>query len=422
MIIMLLKINNVDFSYQSSKILDDVTFEVKSGEFLGIMGPNGSGKTTLLRCISNVLSPQVGTVLIDGRYVQKLSKKEIAKKIGVIPQTSAIDFTFTVSELVLMGRTPHIERFRSETTHDFKIAEKAMKLTNTLHLAERTFNELSGGEKQRVIIARALTQEPKILLLDEPTVHLDINNQFEILKLVKNLSEQKETIVIAVFHDLNLASQYSDKLILLNNGKIISMGLPDEVLTPKNIQKAYHIDAIVKRHPITNTPYVIPCLFAKNNEKRKGCTVHVICGGGSGSDIMKLLLDKGFKVTTGVLNVLDSDFETAKNLKIPVIGEIPFSQITNDSHKANIELIKKANFVIVTDFQVGPGNLKNIEAAEIASNFKMPVIIIDSTPISHKDFIEGKLKEHFSHLRENRAVFVRNPEEVLKTILKGVPI
>lgn len=418
---MLLKIDNLDFLYQSSKVLDEVTFEVKSGEFLGIMGPNGSGKTTLLRCISNVLSPQVGTVFIDGKNVQKLSKKEIAKKIGVVPQTSNIDFAFTVAELVLMGRTPHVERFKSENTYDFEITEKAMKLTNILHLAERTFDELSGGEKQRVIIARALAQEPQILLLDEFTVHLDINSQFEILKLVRNLSKEKEIVVMAVFHDLNLAAQYSDKLILLDNGKIISMGLPEEVLTPENIQKAYHIDAIVKRHPITNTPHVTPCLFTKNDKKRKGRSVHVVCGGGSGSDIMRLLLDKGFKVTTGVLNILDSDFETAKNLKIPVIGELPFSQITNESHKSNIELIKKADVVVVTDFQIGLGNLKNIEAAETALDSKMPVVIIDSSPISHKDFIGGDLEKHFNQLREKQAVFVRNPEEALKIILKEVP-
>jgi len=419
---MLLRIDNIDFSYQSSKILDSVTFEVKSGEFLGIMGPNGSGKTTLLRCISNVLSPQIGTVLIDGKNIQKLSKREIARNIGVVPQTSAIDFAFTVSELVLMGRTPYMERFKSETTHDFEIAEEAMRLTNTLRLAEKTFDELSGGEKQRVIIARALAQESKILLLDEPTVHLDISSQFEILKLIKNLSKQKEIVVIAVFHDLNLAAQYSDKLILLDNGKIVSMGLPDEVLTPENIQKTYHMDAIVKRHPITNTPYVTPCLFTEHDEKGKGVTVHVICGGGSGGDIMGFLLDKGFGVTTGVLNVLDSDFETAKNLKIPVVGELPFSQITNDSHKANIELIKEAKFVIITDFQIGYGNLKNIEAAEIALDSKTPVVIIDSTPISQKDFIQGNLEKYFNQLREKGAIFVENTKEALETILKEVSV
>ena len=413
---MLLKIADLSFSYQSSKILDDVTFEVKSGEFLGVLGPNGSGKTTLLSCISNVLSPR-GTVLIDGRNAKELNKKEIAKKIGFVPQTSNIDFEFIVSELVLMGRTPHMGRFKSESTHDFEIIEKAMKLTNIQHLSERTFDELSGGEKQRVIIARAFAQEPKILLLDEPTVHLDISCQLEILNLVKYLCEQERIIVISVFHDLNLASQYSDKLILLNRGRIFSAGFPDRVLTSENIRRIYQIEAIIKRHPITNVPYVIPFLYAKNDKKMKGPTVHFICGGGSGTPAMRFFMNNGFKVTTGVLNVLDSDFEAARNFKIPVVGEIPFSQITDESHMANIELIKKANFVIVTDFPVGPGNLKNIEAAEVALDFNIPVIIIESLPVYQRDFTQKNLEEYFKRLKEKGAIFVNNLESALKEVL-----
>lgn len=414
---MLLKIADLSFSYESSIILDNVTFEIKSGEFLGVMGPNGSGKTTLLRCISNVLSPRAGTVLIDSRDIHKLSRKDIAREIGVVPQTSKIDFAFTVSELVLMGRTPYINRFESYSVHDFKFVEKAMKLTNIQHLSERTFDELSGGEKQRVIIARALAQEPKILLLDEPTVHLDIGYQFEILNLVKNLCEQESIVVISVFHDLNLAGQYSDKLILLNEGKIVSMGLQDEVLTSENIQRIYHIETIVKNHPITNVPYVVPYLFGKDDKNRKGSTIHIICGGGSGNPAMKLLLDNGFKVTSGVLNILDSDFESARNLKIPTVCEIPFSQITNESHKANIELIKKADFVIITDFPVGPGNLRNIEAAETALNSKIPVIIIESTQVSQRDFTQRNLEKYFKRLKDKGAIFVENLECALKKIL-----
>lgn len=415
---MLLKIAGLSFSYQSSRILNNVTFEVKGGEFLGVLGPNGSGKTTLLRCISNVLSPQVGTVLIDGRDTQELSKKEIARKIGVVPQTSNIEYEFTVSELVLMGRTPYIGRFKSESAHDFEVAEKAMKLTNIQHLAERAFHELSGGEKQRVMIARALAQEPKILLLDEPTIHLDIHCQFEILNLVKNLCEKERIVVISVFHDLNLASQYSDKLILLNKGKIVSMGLPDRVLTSENIRSIYQIETVVKKNPITNFPYVVPCLYNKNDKKRKGSTIHIICGGGSGAPAMKLFLDNGFMVTTGVLNVLDSDFESARDLRIPMVGEIPFSQINNESHRANIELVKKASFVITTDFPVGPGNLKNIEAAGTALDLKIPVIIIESTPVSQRDFTQKNLEKYFRGLKEKGAIFVENLESALKEVLR----
>jgi iron complex transport system ATP-binding protein len=414
---MLLKIENIEFSYQSTKILNNVAFNVRSREFLGIMGPNGSGKTTLLKCISDLLRPQIGTVLIDSKEIQKLSKKEIAKNIGVVPQTTSIDFAFTVRELVLMGRNPHIDRFRFETSYDFKIVEEAMKLTNVPHLANRTFDELSGGEKQRVIIARALAQEPKVLLLDEPTVHLDIGCQLEILSLVKKLCFEKDIIVLAVFHDLNLATRYSDNLLLLDEGKIVSIGKPEDVLTPENIQRAYHIDAIVKRHPLTNTLYVTP-YESERKPSTRNVTVHVICGGGSGTYLMKILLDNGYNVTAGVLNVLDTDFEMAKHLGVTVIGEIPFSQITTASHQKNINLLKQANAAIITDFPVGPGNLKNIEAAAEAIALDIPVIFIDVTSIEQKDFTGGKLQNYFAEFRKKNVFFVKNVKEAIELLDK----
>lgn len=413
---MLLKIENIEFSYQSAKILNNVAFNVENGDFLGIMGPNGSGKTTLLRCICDLLRPQMGMVLIDSKEIQKLSKKEIAKNIGVVPQTTSIDFAFTVHELVLMGRTPHIDRFQFETPADFAMVEEAMRSTNITHLANRTFDELSGGEKQRVIIARALAQEPKVLLLDEPTVHLDISCQFEILSLVKKLCFEKDIIVLAVFHDLNLATRYSDKLLLLDNGKIVSIGKPEDVLTPENIQKTYHIGAIVRRHPLTNTLYVTP--YESERMTARNVTVHVICGGGSGTYLMKILLDKGYNVTAGVLNVFDTDFEMAKHLGVAVIGEIPFSQITNEAQQKNINLLQQANAVIVTDFPVGPGNLKNIESVAEAIALDIPVIFIDITPIEQKDFTDGMLQNYLAKFRKKNVFFVKSVQEAIELLDK----
>jgi len=217
---MKLNINGVTFYYDSVKALNDITFEVSEGDVLGVIGPNGSGKTTLLRCINLALRPKVGTVFIDGENILELDRKDIAKNIGVVPQNSTIHFPFTVFDIVLMGRTPHLGRLDRETSKDIEIAKNAMKITNTQHLADRLIDEVSGGEKQRVIIARALTQEPKILLLDEPTLHLDINHQLEVLELVKKLARENKLIVVLVSHDLNLANRYCDRLMLLNSGKI----------------------------------------------------------------------------------------------------------------------------------------------------------------------------------------------------------
>lgn len=253
---MLLKIKNVSFSYESVKALDNITFEARDGEVLGIIGPNGSGKTTLLRCINRVLKPKVGTVLIDEEDISKLDRREIARKIGVVPQHSTI-FPFTVFEVVLMGRFPHINMLSGENQNDLKIVKNAMKLTGTLHLSERLIDELSGGEMQRVIIARALAQEPDVLLLDEPTLHLDINHQLEVLELIRKITEDKRLITILVSHDLNLAARYCDKLMLLNSGKVHSIGSVREVLTAEKLEEVYHVKVEVNYHQPTQSYNII---------------------------------------------------------------------------------------------------------------------------------------------------------------------
>ena len=266
---MKLSINNITFYYDSIKALDDIIFEVNEGEVLGVIGPNGSGKTTLLRCINLALRPKVGTVFIDRKNILELDRRDIAKNIGVVPQNSAMHFPFTVFDIVLMGRTPHLGRLDKETSMDIEIAKKAMKITNILHLADRLIDEVSGGEKQRVIIARALTQEPKILLLDEPTLHLDINHQLEILELIKKLARENKLIVVLVSHDLNLAGRYCDKLVLLNSGKIYSKGRPQEVLTRHNIKEVYKIDVEISYNKKTKSLNVIPVSVIRNSGYRK---------------------------------------------------------------------------------------------------------------------------------------------------------
>lgn len=261
---MKLKVNGICFSYGSVRALDDVSFEVNGGEVIGIIGPNGSGKTTLLRCINRALDPERGTIFIDETDILELNRKEIAKEIGVVPQNSIIHFPFTVLDIVLMGRTPHLGRLNGESTKDLRIARNAMKITNTLHLAERSIDEISGGEKQRIIIARALTQEPRILLLDEPTLHLDINHQLEIMELVDELARKKGIIVVLVSHDLNLAGRYCDRLVLLNGGSISSIGEPEEVLTKRNINDVYNIEVEISYNRIIEANTIIPVAVSKN--------------------------------------------------------------------------------------------------------------------------------------------------------------
>jgi iron complex transport system ATP-binding protein len=410
-------VENIGFSYGGIEALRGASFNVSSGEFAGIIGPNGSGKTTLLKCIDSVLVPERGRVLIGSRNVKEFSRREIGKTIAVVPQTSAIDFAFTVRDIVLMGRTPHIGRFDFESKKDSEIAEETMGLAGVTCLADRLYDELSGGERQRVIIARALTQQPKILLLDEPTVHLDMGVQYEILDIVQKLCTAQGITVIGVFHDLNLAAQYCGRLVLLNGGRVVASGKPDEVLTPETIRGAYGIDVLVKKHPMTGKVFVTPYHLARHSGKELKAMVHLICGGGSGAPLMKTLKENGFSVSAGVLHTLDTDYEVAKALDIPVAVESPFSQVGKEAYDSNMSLIRKSDAVIVADFPVGNGNLENISAAMHAMESGIPVILICTTPPNERDFTGGKFTGMYDEL-SRKAVMVSSHDEVIKSLRK----
>ncbi len=250
-------LQDISTSYDGRHVLEKINFHVDEGDFLGVIGPNGSGKTTLLRTIGGVLKPDGGVINLDGFDIHRLSRREVAKSMAAVAQETNINFAFTAFEIVLMGRAPHVTRFKTEGEDDLVIAEEAMKKTETWHLADRPIIELSGGEKQRVVIAQALAQKPRLFLLDEPTAHLDIHHQLQILNLIK-AQNKGGLAVIAVFHDLNLASRFSDSLVLLDEGQVHTIGSPDEVLTAQNVKEVFKVDAHVDQHPVTNETYIYP--------------------------------------------------------------------------------------------------------------------------------------------------------------------
>ncbi len=238
-------VEDLSFAYDSVKALENISFKVEKGEFLGILGPNGSGKTTLLRCLSKVLGPKKGTVLLEGKDISLISLKTLASLIASVPSTLPTQFNLNVIDVVLIGRHPHSNGFRYwETDEDVKVALEKMKLLSINHLSQRKLWMLSDGERQKVLIAKALAQEPKLLLVDEPTSHLDIKHQIEIMKLLRTLTRKKVTI-IAAMHDLNLAAWFCDKLLLLKEGKIYAAGEPQEVLKPKLIESVYGVKTTI---------------------------------------------------------------------------------------------------------------------------------------------------------------------------------
>ncbi|MBU1869291.1 MAG: ABC transporter ATP-binding protein [Candidatus Omnitrophica bacterium] len=253
----LLKIKNLSGGYGQDLVIKDISFNVKKGDFLGIIGPNGSGKSTLLRLMTRVLLPKSGRAIYEGRDISLIPLKEFSKKVSFVSQETVINFSFLVSEIVLMGRIPHLARLQFEGKRDFEIAQNALELTDTAHLKEKEINALSAGERQRVIIAKALAQEPILLFLDEPTSHLDIGHQIQMLNLLKKLNHEKNLTIVMVLHDLNLASEYCNRILLLNEGRIYKEGAPREVLTYQNIEAVYKTVVVVNDNPISSKPYVI---------------------------------------------------------------------------------------------------------------------------------------------------------------------
>lgn len=249
-----LRLQHVSLGYGKRTVLNDIIFQTVPGEMLGIIGPNGSGKSTLIKGISHVITPSAGQIFLDGLNVASTSRTELARLIAVVPQNPSLPELFTAFEMVLMGRTPHLGLFRYETEKDYAIVSMAMQLTNTSELAQRRVGELSGGERQRITIARALAQEPMALLLDEPTAHLDINYQIETLDLARKLCREQKLIVVTTLHDLNLAAQYCDRLVMLSNGKIYSEGTPESVINAQAIKEVYGADVYVYPHPLNNLP------------------------------------------------------------------------------------------------------------------------------------------------------------------------
>ena len=262
----MLEICNLDCGYDSKLVLQDINLKIDPGELVGVIGPNGSGKTTLLRAMTRVLKPKRGVVRFEERDIRQMEFKELAQRMAVVSQGFE-KVAMSVKEFVLLGRIPYYARFQFfETKRDLEIAKERMALTDILRFKDRSMEEISGGERQLALIARGLTQEPKILLLDEPTTHLDITHQVGILDLIKRLNREFGLTVIMILHDLNLASEYCHRLVLINGGRIHKIGRPEEVLTYQIIEEVYKTVVVVKKNPISSKPYI---LIVSEEEKRR---------------------------------------------------------------------------------------------------------------------------------------------------------
>ena len=266
-----LSLEGLNIRYGHTQVLHELSFAVETGEFFVIIGPNGSGKTTLLKAIAGLLTPDSGDIALMGRPLSDYSRKEGAQVVAYVPQQLPLDFPFTVAETVLMGRTPHLGLIGHEQKRDYEIAEQAMGFTDVLHLAGRRLQQLSGGELQRVIIARAICQQPRIILLDEPTASLDPAHQIRIMDLMEQLRIEQNITVIMVSHDLNLAALYGDRLLLIKDGAMVRAGSPKEVCSYEMLEQTYGCCMLVDESPVGKVPRIVP-VPGKYIEQQKGAS------------------------------------------------------------------------------------------------------------------------------------------------------
>ena len=253
-----LAIDDICLFYRNKRILSEISFAVSKGEFFIVIGPNGAGKTSLLKIIAGLLTPQQGTVHVQGKEIAGYSRRNLSRIVALVPQQIEVGFPFTVGETVIMGRTPHLGILGMESAQDVKIARDAMEFTDVAHLAHRRLSQLSGGELQRVVIARAICQQPHIILLDEPTTALDPAHQLKIMDLMEKFRQNHGTTVIMVSHDLNLASLYGDRLLLLKGGRIVISGPPEKVLEKKMLEESYGCRLLVDENPLGGVARIIP--------------------------------------------------------------------------------------------------------------------------------------------------------------------
>jgi len=253
-----LQLHGLSAAYGARPILRNVSLSVAGGEVLALAGPNGAGKSTLIRVVSGVLAAAAGEVRLDGLDLLRLPPSQLARRVAVVPQMIHLPEAYTVGEIVLMGRTPHLKRWAGEGRHDCEVAWAAMCATRVDDLSDRRVGELSGGEQQRVVLARALAQEPQVLLLDEPTAHLDLKHQVGVLELVRALAQERNLAVLMTLHDLNQASLYADRIALLQQGEIVAQGTASEVFTSELLSRVYGVPVSVSQQVGRDAPIVLP--------------------------------------------------------------------------------------------------------------------------------------------------------------------
>jgi len=372
--------------YSDKAVLRAVDLTIGRGEFVGLVGPNGAGKSTLLRAVTGEAVLLDGSLDVCGIGADALDATHRARLVGVVPQSLPEPFPFTAREFVLLGRHARLGRFERPDARHARVADRAMELTDTSRLAEERVNTLSGGDLQRLTLAQALAQEPQVLLLDEPTSHLDLNHRLQVLDLVRDLADGG-LAVLGVFHDLDVAARYSDRLAVVSGGGVPTSGAPREVITPGMLRDVFSVRGVVGNDPVSGGVTVTPVLRGQVDvAAAEGPLVFVIGGSGAAADLVRRLALGGYRVSTGALNIGDIDQAVAEVFGLPRIDLAPFAEMDAEAERRVRELAEEADVCVVADVPFGRANIGNLRAVVDSSS---PLVVVGAADES-RDFTSGE--------------------------------
>lgn len=420
-----LRFESVSVSFGERRALQEVDLEVPSGQFLALAGPNGSGKTTLLRATLGLLPGMRGRVTLLGRPLGELSIRERALRLAWVPQQETLREEVPLARYLLYGRYAFHGPFGREDQDDLAAVDAVLRELGLYDRRHDSVLSLSGGERQRAVLARALAQGTPVLLLDEPTSHLDIGHQLDLLERVRALVERRGLTAVAALHDLNLATRFADRVVVLAGGRKVADGPPAEVLSPELLARVWRIEADLRRDPASGRPYLLPrrLLAAPSPVAPRFGPVHVVGGGGAATPYLRRLGDAGFEVTVGALHLLDSDAETAEALALPAAVEVPFAPLGEATRARHRELLEAARALVVSPFAVGPSNLANLDDL-LPFATKVPTWLVREPPIASRDFVQGRAIATYARLLELGAREVAGVDELreeLARTLGGLP-
>lgn len=395
-----LEIQDVTAGYGEKNVLSGIRFSMERGEFAALIGSNGAGKSTLLKSICGLLSLDGGKIVVCGKDTQRLKARERARLVAVVPQSYSVEYAFTVEDVVAMGRYPYQSFAKRDGERDARAIREAMEITNTLEFRDRLYQELSGGEKQRVVLARALAQEPEIILLDEPTSALDLRHQTEVMELITRLNREHQMTVLAVLHDVNMAARYCGRILLLKQGKVAADGSPAEVVTKKNMESLYQMKLLIRENPLFHRPEILPVRVMREKPAGVPMRIHVICGGDGAVKILEELEDRGYRLSAGVVNEGSDDCEICRALRIPHVEIPPFTPVTSQAQEKNLEMMRDAQVILVSDLPFGENNLSNLDGLEQVSG----KICFHKNALSG-DYTNGKLVKRLEELGTKKKIF-----------------